>query len=110
MIVTELITHYKKNITIDSLIYEIFKNDYILQERTFNIVLKLPKNHITILKYNYSYNFNDNNVEYTPIFPYNIQQLQNDHTKAKIYQLQKTLDAGKIIENYRVYVGELKYR
>ncbi|RST25859.1 hypothetical protein [Chryseobacterium lacus] len=110
MIETELITPHSKNIRMDSLICEIFKNDCILKEGIFSIVVKLPKNRITRLKYGYAYNFDDNNVEYIPLFPYNIDHLQQDHTKAKNYQLQKILDESKIIENYRVYIGEIKNR
>lgn len=110
MIKTELMTPNLKSIKVDSLICEIFESDCILHEKFFSQVVRLPKNQVTRLKYDFSYDFDENNVEYTPIFPYNIDQLQKDNTREKIYQLQKKLDENNMFNDYKIYIGEIKLK
>lgn len=110
MIKTELVSRHLKSTKMDNLICEIFENDCILYKKNFSQVVRLPKNKVTRLKYNFSYDFEENNVEYVPVFPYNIEQLQKDNIRAKIYQLQKKLDDNKVLKDYNIYIGEIKFK
>lgn len=108
MIETVLITPHLRSTKTDSVICEIFVNDCILHERLFSQVVTLPKKKITRLKYKYLYSFDESKVKYIPIFPYNINQLEKDSMKVKVFQLQKKLDENNILGNYKVYIKEIK--
>lgn len=109
MIKTTLFDNYLKSKVMDSLICKVFISDCELNDEYFSQVIKLPKKKVTTLKYKYFQNFDESKVEYYPIFPYNIDLRQKNSTKEKIHQLKKILDANISINDYKIYIDEIKY-
>lgn len=108
MVETKLISPFIESEEIDEKICEIYPlTCEIYEKEIFGKLVKLPKKSKINLIYQYFENYDENEVKYEPLFPYNLSSLQEEQNN-KMKKLIQLLDSINILENYSFYSHEVK--